>query len=269
MPYTYAYPLAKTAAHYAARAAPGIGLGLMRAAWQRIRGRNKGKSKTKVGRMMVTRKYRQPWINNFVRNPLTPNGKFIDFVYEDHASQLTSTTAGTTGATESIYRLNSPYQPKFAGTKQPYGWDQAAERYNHYKVHSCQILVRFLSNQTDEIMTGNVLVQSHSNTTTVANQQSQYIGSLPGGWVGQIPPQGDMEARYQIGYTIRFLEGAQFDINSDAYSAVVSANPVWTPLLRIAASSMTSASAKSLHFTVKLVFRVQLYDRQTLAASTV
>lgn len=179
-----------------------------------------------------------------------------------------SATAYQTG-TEYILQLNGLFDPDLTGgTHQPYGFDQMATLYGRYVVHAVTVDIRI--NRPVNQLNAYVASAQPSNATYVVSGRA--IGDLDeqsNTHVEMLDSQGSV-GHIRKRFTIAELEGVtenQLRSNLEEYGALVTANPVRTPYLRLALANMLTA-AQSVQTILRLEFEAEFYDRQILPASS-
>lgn len=155
------------------------------------------------------------------------------------------------------------------GGHQPYGYDQMAALYSKYLVHKTSVNVIAQTVSGSGAMALGFSVQSSSNTTDLAGEALSDVIEKSMNSVMFLDCTGATRMKkfaFQM-HTVEGITKSQYNDDLANYGALVTANPILSPILRIALSDNSGASAITLNTSIILQFEVEFYDRLTLAAS--
>lgn len=188
---------------------------------------------------------------------------------------VTPAVTGQFGA-ETIYNLNSTYQPFFTGmgaSRQPYGWDQAYTGvYTRYKVMRCYWELQFFNASQDNMF---VAVQlSSSQDSRATNAYNPYdVMARPNAQIVVVNKTTSTGMPVCVtGYIdIWQLEGMtrdQYLADDNLYCGENNGNPTRLCYLRISNATITGDGNHNVSATVKLKYEVQLYAPVTQTYSS-
>jgi hypothetical protein len=185
---------------------------------------------------------------------------------------LTASASAEVFGTEIGFRLNSLYDPDYTGAgHQPYFFDQIAGIYNRYRVNACTVDITF-SDPSGDGMAVACQVKPSSATGGATNLASQVLSAVrerPNVVVGYLNTSGGQKLHVRKRFTIAEAEGlthAEFIGSTQAYSALVSANPTLGPWLQVAITGMTATST-TVMCLVNLDFECEFWERNIVAQS--
>lgn len=211
-----------------------------------------------------------PWPRYSVRDPF-PSKQSVKLTYSD----LYFVTAGSSGTfgTEQGFRLNSLYDPDYVKTgHQPYFFDTLAAIYNRYMVRACTIDITFSDPTADGVVCA-CQVKPNSATGGVTNLAGQLIDAArerPNVVMGFCNNTGGQKCHIRRRFTIPEAEGIEqrhFEGAISQYSALVSANPTYTPYLQVAAACVDGAATPTVRYSLILTFEVDFWERTIVAQS--
>jgi len=171
-----------------------------------------------------------------------------------------ATTMLTGTYTQSIYRINSVFQPSTVDTHQPYGFDQVSNDYNHYRVYKIKWRVSIPS--VNDSVSYTVSVMNGSQTTTVTTLAS-YITSM------EVPFSVTKVCGLTSGGSVVFngqmslhkLTGKTFQqyLSDDIYGSTTSSSP--SELLQMVISyGNISVSTVIIRPSIEFWYTVEFYD---------
>jgi hypothetical protein len=178
-------------------------------------------------------------------------------------------TAGSSNVfgTESIFRLNSIYDPLYSGAgTYPNGYTAWSGFYADYRVHAVEIDLTFTDPSADGMIVG-ALVQYSNDTFSLGGNSIATADALQRSDVRPLNNTGDQTVRITKRFNIWDLDGntkLQWLANP-GYQAVFGSNPTLNPYLRIAVASLPSATP-TCSCLVRLTFFVELFDRVNLTS---
>ncbi len=203
------------------------------------------------------------------KDPFQP-GQAFDFTYAEKVT-LGNGAVGTFG-TESVWRLNSLYDPNFTGTgHQPYGYDQCAVVYNRYKVHAATVELIF-TNPTDDMFVS-AMVNSPNDTVGLTSTLPGQAMERPNVELQTLANAGTRMTRITRRFNLANVIGcsqSQFDADIQDYTGLIGANPAKVVFLRIAMadpSGVYSENAIGVNVLVRITFHSHMWDRITQAQS--
>lgn len=219
----------------------------------------------KKGRKNLGRKKRNGYKKSKLRNKV-PNGaaplarKHIVRLKYTEVIDWSPTTLQTLSQQ---YRLNSVYDPNVTGVgHQPYGFDQLAALFNHYRVFKCSWHVAFApSNDRLHIAVGPV-----NGSSTFSSVES--LGEFPSAVSRVLGYSGGIPCVFKGSCYLPRLTGAtsvQYRTD-DRYSSIVSDNPAEAMNLNIAVYN-PSGSTVATSMTITLVYHTEFYDPLVLGPS--
>lgn len=184
-----------------------------------------------------------------------------DLSYEAHAT-FSVGALGIFGS-ESVFSLNSPYDPNVAlGGTQPMGFQACAAIWNNYKVHDVSIIVEAVAPTSDGIYVG-AQIECSSSSFTLAGSTFDVGAQCPRCCVKRVNTDSSSRpTRMTRKFNIGFIEGLtpiQFSADDGFYVASVGSNPSNQPTLRVAVGSPIPA-AGSATVSVRIVYHVQFYN---------
>lgn len=183
-------------------------------------------------------------------------------------------TAGASGlyGTEFVLRLNSLYDPEFAGpgtNHQPYGYDQMALLYRKYIVHAVDIQAEYTDPTEDGLIVAASL-QAGNGTFTLTGQSNNELKEKPSCVTRCINNSGSQTGVIKHFTHLHKLEGihkVQWLSNLSEYSATTGTNPTISPYFRIALASARNTSGATIMFRPKIKFYCTFFERIVLEQS--
>lgn len=174
------------------------------------------------------------------------------------------TTANSVAVTK--FALNSVYDPLNTGSGdlQPYGYGTLANVYNRYLVKSVRIELQFNNPSTNGIMVG-LNVDGASPSGSTADVWLQKPG-LTWSELSSGNPQFGFSTTVPV-HAVVGLKARQYEDQTDVYGATIGANPTHTELAYV--SAVSPSNTQTVNFTLRLVYRVEFFDRLTLATTSV
>lgn len=167
------------------------------------------------------------------------------------------------------FRLNSIYDPEVSvgvGQSQPLGADQWSAFYNRYRVIGANVYLMARNTNTDAAYVG---ICANNDMTALLNEaayeqsrtQLKMVGSTAGGHDVCVFKKyynlANLSGRPKIAY-----------ISDDRYQAQFDADPQEQIHLHIMAQPASPSLSVSLHYSLKIMYLVELFDRKSLAQST-
>lgn len=179
---------------------------------------------------------------------------------------LLSGIAGV-GGSEAIYRLNAPYDPRYAGGGlSAEGWSKYLSVYMHYMCTHVDIEYTFFDASTPTAI-GSVLLQPGAGTATLAGWSPNQLmndSTIQTYKLNQVN-SGDLQ---QTGAAFRVnlweLEGLtyqQYVCNLAQYGSSINGNPTLTPLLRLNLCDMNGVGAAAAFASIKIIHHGFFYSR--------
>jgi len=164
-----------------------------------------------------------------------------------------------------VFNLNSLFDPEFTGTgHQPREFDTWASVYSKYRVLETMVEADVRQRAAHGISV--CLVPSNSSTALVVTDYPQELPrAIRLGVTGSSQPTckwaGKVDMRAILGMTREEFHG------DDSTGALVTASPSQLVYLHVFAAQLDGVTACDFEFTLRLRFRVEFYDRKTLAPS--
>lgn len=186
-------------------------------------------------------------------------------------TQTVAFTAGAVGVfgSEQIFRLNSLFDPDYSGVgHQPYGMAEMTNLYRSYKVNGVKMEFEIYDPSADGCIIG-MTVQPPGGAATITGKTVDTIKEQPMSLTRNISDSGPQRVGVKQYFPMHSLIGVspiQFKANLDRYSAVCTANPTDSPLLRVAIANKQTAGA-TVYVRVSFTYYSQFYDRKTKAQS--
>ncbi len=180
-----------------------------------------------------------------------------------------SATPGLIGTT-SVFQLNSCYEPLDTAASQPYGFDQMAQLYGRYKVHSVKVRCQYA---TAAQGTGvQLAVHPPEDSSTIAGLDAQLQAAksntttllLGNGMTGsQIP---EWSRTFKV-YELLGISKKEYEANIEEYSALVSANPGRMVTLECGGFNWMSNASTTVYTFWTIVQEVEFSGRLPQALS--
>lgn len=180
-----------------------------------------------------------------------------------------SITAAAGIPLDTQFRLNSIYDPEVAvavGQSQPLGTDQWSAFYNRYRVIGVNVYLMARNTNSDACYVGICANNDSGNLLTeAAYEQSRTTLKMVGATAG-----GHDVAIFKKYYNLANLTGRPkvAYISDDRYQAEFTADPLEAIHLHIMTQPASAALATSIHYSLKMVYLVELFDRKALAQSS-
>lgn len=175
-----------------------------------------------------------------------------------YSSSMTGGIVGVVG-TETIYQLNSLWQPIIGVSRQPYGMDTLEFLYGRYKVLWTRVEFFWTIPSADGVVAV-MQAQGPNDLAVIATQYPHVIQERPGGSIIPLVVNG---AQNQGQWTRTFdiakmcgLSKAQFQSNAGQYMAAYNANPAQMPILRTGCGNFTGTNGGSIYYNVKVTYGV-------------
>lgn len=170
---------------------------------------------------------------------------------------------------EAIFSLNSAYDPAQAGAGsiQPNYWDTLAVLYSYYLVHAVEVEITFFDPSADGLLVGFQL-----QGTSVSGLTMSDLSSRPLTRYATISNTGQQVYVFKMRLPIHEVLGltrAQYLNDTNNYGAAVTTNPANQAYLRIFAVSTQSGVATTYKAHVKINYKIQFWNRPSMAISTV
>lgn len=167
------------------------------------------------------------------------------------------------------FRLNSIWDPEVAvglGQSKPLGVNQWTAFYNRYRVIGVNVYLMTRNTNTDACYVGICANNDTGNLISeAAYEQSRTTLKMIGSTQG-----GHDVAVFKKYYNLANLTGRPKSayIADDRYQAQMDADPLEAIHLHLMTQPASPALATSIHFSLKMVYLVELFDRKALAQST-
>lgn len=196
---------------------------------------------------------------------VTPDRLIVRLPYVNQSSIVAA--AGIPVDTQ--FRLNSIFDPEASsgiGQTQPLGTDQWAAFYNRYRVIGVNVMLMARNTNNDAAYVG---ICANNDTgsllTEAAYEQSRTTLKMVGGSTG-----GHDIAVFKKYYNLANLTGRpKFSyISDDRYQAQMDSDPAEAINLHIMTQPASAALSTSIHYSLKMVYLVELFDRKALAQSS-
>lgn len=166
------------------------------------------------------------------------------------------------------FRLNSIWDPEVAvapSQSQPLGVDQWSAFYNRYRVIGVNVHLMARNTNTDAAYVGICANNDTGNLISeAAYEQSRTTLKMIGSTQG-----GHDVAVFKKYYNLANLTGRPkiSYISDDRYQAQFDADPAEAIHLHIMTQPASAALSTSIHYSLKMVYLVELFDRKALAQS--
>lgn len=166
---------------------------------------------------------------------------------------------------DTVFNLNSLFDPEFTGVgHQPREFDTWASVYSKYRVLETMVEADVRQRAAHGISV--CLVPSNSSTALVVTDYPQELPrAIRLGITSSNQPTckwaGKVDMRAILGMTQEEFRG------DDTTGALVTASPSQLVHLHVFAAQLDGTTACDFEFTLRLRFRVEFYDRKTLAPS--
>jgi len=167
------------------------------------------------------------------------------------------------------YRLNSIYDPEVAvavGQSQPLGTDQWNTFYNRYRVIGAHVTVRARNAGADAAYVGMV---ANNDIGALLNEAAYEQSRCSMRMMGSASGGHDVVVLKKY-YNLANLTGrprAAY-ISDDRYQAEFGADPQEAIHLHLAAQLVSPSIALNMHYSIRISYTVELFDRKALAQST-
>lgn len=198
-------------------------------------------------------------------SPFPPQMSF-HLPWFDDVQTLSNGAGGLAGA-ESIYRLNSIFDPDYSGTGHvPLQYTQLAALYRKYRVTSTSIKV-VARNSTINSAIVLVQVQDSASTQAVTGYLYRNVQERKGAaWI--MPNVYTVESQpVEINHTVSMaaLDGITYPkfVGNEDYDSLMTTNPTLQTFLRVAVADVggQAAGATTVQIQVQLVFHGYAFDR--------
>lgn len=180
-----------------------------------------------------------------------------------------SITAAAGIPLDTQFRLNSIWDPEVSvaiGQSKPLGVNQWQNFYNRYRVIGANVYLIARNTNSDAAYVGMVANNdTGSLLTEAAYEQSRVKFKMVGGTAGghdivvmkRYFNLANLTGRPKVSY-----------ISDDRYQAEMTSDPLEAIHLHICTQPASAALATSLHYSIKITYLVELFDRKALAQST-
>lgn len=186
-----------------------------------------------------------------------------------------SSSLGAVFGSEQIYRLNVPWDPRFAtGGDSVYGWNQVALLYNKYKINSVRFKLIW-SDPTADGMTLSAQIQPANGTYTLTGARPGEVLAQPMSITRVLNHSGSQKCVISQYIPIHVLLGVtklqyKADLNrfiflSTGTTPATNANVCF---LRIAACNDRDTSAQSILCRVEIIYNITWFNRNTFAPAS-
>jgi len=181
-----------------------------------------------------------------------------------------ATIVGAAGVPlDTQFRLNSIFDPEVStaiGQSQPLGSDQWNAFYNRYRVIGVSVTVKVRNANNDAAYIG--MIANNDTGALIsesAYEQSRCTMKLLGSTQG-----GHDVITLKKWYNLANLTGRPKTayISDDRYQAEFGADPAEAIHLHIAAQPVSPSIALNTHYSIRMVYLVELFDRKALAQSS-
>lgn len=235
----------------------------------------KNKPKTKRKKQYVKPKIKRTFVSRPITGPFNAiNGDPFPLKYNAKLRycDTVAVASGTVGVfgDEFVFKLNGLYDPNTTGIgHQPYGYDQITPLYKRYIVKGVLIKIVFNNPSADGIVCG-AMIQGSSGAGSLTGISPDIIKEQPYSITHPLNNTGSQYYMVKQYIDLRKLEGlkvSQWDSNITNYGALVTADPLLQPTLRVACATDTATSGITLTCRVLLTYYVQFFDRTLLAYS--
>jgi len=168
---------------------------------------------------------------------------------------------------ETVYRLNSLYDPLFSGAGvYPYAFTQFQALYSNYRVHAVTMEILFTDPSVDGIV-GGVMVQASNSPLGIAGQTEDWVGARPFCALAPVNNTGSQRVLVRNRFTISQIDGlTQLQLGGDPnYQALMTTNPAAAPYLRVALACNDPLNTTATCFCqIRLIYEAELFARKTL-----
>jgi hypothetical protein len=201
-------------------------------------------------------------------NPYLNRGPFPPQIFTKHRYVETVTlTTGTGGilGTAQTFRLNSLYDPNLSGSgHQPYGYDEASTIYGRYCVTNVEASIT-VSSSTDSNNVVCYTISPAGFTPSVAGSSINDMMETAGGNAIFSNVSGTNHVTARLGnISLAAVEGRtkQGILEERDYGGDYTSNPVISPILSIAAGSLSGVSSATVIVTTTLVYHCRWNHRR-------
>jgi len=167
------------------------------------------------------------------------------------------------------YRLNSIFDPEVSvaiGQSQPLGTDQWNAFYNRYRVIGAHVTVRARNAGSDAANIGMVA----NNDTGALISEAAYEQSRC-----SMRMMGSTSGGHDVVVLKKYFNLANFTgrpraayISDDRYQAEFGADPLEAIHLHLATQPVSPSIALNMHYSIRISYTVELFDRKALAQSS-
>jgi len=200
-----------------------------------------------------------------MRNPSGfPDRIFVKLNYSDIVSGNVSSGV----AADNIFHGNSSYSPRTTGGHQPYGFDQWAQFYSHYRVHGSSIQAQFLPTSTGSGLVTSMWATVYPSLTATPDSYPYPIQEMPYSKTKMfnIYSAGNKENMISKYISTAKILGIPRTAANDVinYSAATNANPSILWYWHVVTGSVDAASSVTIYFRFKVTQYVEFFRRNQL-----
>jgi len=190
----------------------------------------------------------------------------VDHTYGDILSLQVNATGGLTSATPSTYNLNDLFAPEVVNAHQPYGFDQMTPLYKKFKVHSATITVQTLTTAAGIWL--HVAFASPNAGFSYAGASAYAVSEQPGATSYLLTPSVVHHTVKGIDMpTLCNVTKQEYDADVSMFVGTGAASPSSVAKCYLALSTPGAASGYTALLQVRITYKVEWFDRITLAAS--
>lgn len=226
---------------------------------------SKWKRAAKKAKQYRRRKYGKGPTIQALKSVVVPDRLIVRLPYVNQANIV-----GAAGVPiDTQFRLNSIYDPEVAvavGQSQPLGTDQWSAFYNRYRVIGVNVFLMARNTNNDAAYVG----MCANNDTGALISESGYEQSRT-----RLKMVGGATGGHDICVMKRYFNLANLTgrpkvsyISDDRYQAEFTADPQEAIHLHIMTQPASPSLAVSLHYSLKMVYLVELFDRKALPTSS-
>lgn len=176
-----------------------------------------------------------------------------------------SLTVAASSYNQIFYKCNGLYDPLDSiGGHQPYGFDQYASIYNHYKVYKSRVIVQWhvsTGARHEGLIVGVNITPGASDSDTPQTKMEKQTGRINYRWIS---PSGDSSAVTTKGWNAKSYFGIQRD--ESELSAAVTADPTELSHYCIWASNPAGAET-FVFYTVTVEYYSEFSEPKSLGGS--
>lgn len=205
----------------------------------------------------------------FAMNDPFPPSMTRNFKYAEQITHLTTGSTSGVFGNEYRFRLNSLYDPDYAGGgHQPYGYDQFNGVYQKYRVDKCSWRISFTTpGASNDVLCA--LTVSPGTSATMSGVTIYKPLEWPNSSHGYLSSTGTRLCVLQGSADLQDIVSvpkAKY-VAEENFGAEVTTNPVQVCLLSISCCSPSNNTSQAVSIIVELDYQATLYQRVMQASS--